>query len=82
MYDENPIESRETLKYNFESKLWFQTDWKNGWNVTTARLACETALQTSAVYEQCNSLDAVDNDISIESCVRDIQVLISISGFI
>ncbi|VDI05676.1 Hypothetical predicted protein [Mytilus galloprovincialis] len=50
------------------------TDWKNGWNATVARQKCESTLHRSPIFKDCSSLQNVQNDQTIESCITDIQV--------
>jgi hypothetical protein len=50
-------------------------EWKNNWDLESARKACQSYLEESPAYEPCSTLTKVNTESILTSCVLNIRVI-------
>lgn len=50
-------------------------EWKNNWDLESAKKACQVYLEESPAYEPCSTLTKVNTESILTSCVLNIRVI-------
>lgn len=50
-------------------------EWKNNWDLESAKKACQSYLEESPAYEPCSTLTKINTESILTSCVLNIRVI-------